>query len=135
MFFPELMKLKTEYYVTNNLLDKLDMWLALLNRTQKTHISPEHFAYEYDLDINVCQELFWYAYKIGILSINYDVYCPICDNYVTTINSLQDSENSIILYCDEGHSFDLRKFKEAIHLTFNLIKQPTCEPKKKVIFV
>jgi len=79
MYFQELKDLKTKYNIPEDIIDKLDTWLAYLRRSQRKYILPDFFGREYNLQYQVVRELFYYATSLGVLEINYEIHCPFCD--------------------------------------------------------
>ncbi len=131
MFYPQLSQLKTKYNITDNLVDKFDTWLACIPSTRRKHISPSFFAREYKIDEILSLHIFEAAAEIGLLSTNYEVYCPICEEYIDSFASIEELEEEGPIFSCGSHNFDITKNTRYILMTFNLLLSPSGNPKKK----
>jgi len=131
MYFQELKDLKTKYNIPEDIIDKLDTWLAYLRRSQRKYILPDFFGREYNLQYQVVRELFYYATSLGVLEINYEIHCPFCDEMLN--EEIHESINipNGKVECDCGKSFNPALHPEKIVISFNLIKEPSKVDKKK----
>ncbi len=131
MFYPQLNQLKTDYNITADLVDKFDTWLACIPNNRREHLSPSFFANEYKIDPLLALRIFESAAKIGLLSINFEVYCPICEEFVDSFTSLEELKEEGPNFSCGNHNFDITKNTRYILLTFNLLYSPSGNPKKK----
>ena len=120
MFYPQLEKLKKEYSVSTSVIEQLDMWLALLTKSEREGFDSDFFAREYGLDYTLVDELFSYVVDIGLLQVNFDIYCPECQELVNRYNEVKDIPEVII--CDNGHSIAVTE--NIISLSYTLKQKP-----------
>lgn len=130
MFFPKLTRLKERFNIPNDIINKLDTWLGMIPKYQRSGFTSDFFAREYNIDYTVTEEIFLNCVEIGLLSINYDVYCPSCDEIAYSASVITDIPEFV--RCDNGHLFSISKHSECLCYSYNLIESPSTDCKKKL---
>ena len=127
MFYPQLEKLKTQYDISEAVIDKLDTWLALLTKFERVGFTSDFFAREYGLDYEFVNTLFIHLVEIGLLSINYDVYCPRCNEFVERFEDVSKLPETLL--CDNGDVIQVTD--KVIALSYTLKQKPQKDIEKK----
>ncbi|KAA9008650.1 hypothetical protein F4V43_00525 [Paenibacillus spiritus] len=131
MFFPSLIHL-SDFGFSTLIIGKLDYWLNSLSGMKRERIRPARFAVDMGVSYDEANEMFSIsAVELHILSINYEIYCPDCENELVKIANSLDLIPQVIKCSECQLVFNPYEHDEFIHLTFNLIMAPN--PEKPII--
>lgn len=136
MFYQELQQFYHELsnILTEDLINSLDEWLALLPENQQDKITVGRVANKFNIDFSIARAVLEKLSELKVLKRIFEIHCPQC-GFVLKLTDEQNLYNDIIeiqshvtcYECDE----ELEEITpDDIEVRYKLIKKPTNDPNK-----
>ena len=123
MFYEQFLKITDVF--DDNLIKKIDFWLATLSDRRSEGITASYVASKFGISNAISKTILEFLLQEGILEKNYIIKCPTCN---MTLNSIEDCtlENLIehpelyCTYCDENVNIS----SDDIFISYKRIEKP-----------
>lgn len=124
MFYQELLEIENEGF-SNELINKMDKWLAFLPTNEKDIITASRVSTKFGVDYSISEMLLVKLEEIGLLEENYIILCPECEREII-LSDKEHLEDDIRTtnYCIKC-SNDILVKEDNIYRSYKLIKLPS----------
>lgn len=132
MFYPELSKISSNEhlkFITDELIKKLDNWLACLTFEEQDKITVSQFSTTFEIDYNISRVILEKCCELNVLQRTFGIRCPNCGHIIKVTdeqNLYKDIESINSCYCCDSEEIEIEP--ECILILYKLIRRPQSNP-------